>query len=90
MGILKGLDGWKRIIMLTLTLVQLWVLKAHGVDIGSQLGFGYHLLGWDPNSVGISAELLGTTVGSVISIGHAVVKMVREARDASNIVSLPK
>ena len=71
------IDGWKRVIMLALTLLQIWLLKAQGIDIGAQVGFAYGLLGWDPAQIGISFELLMTTAAGVLAIVDGVVKAVR-------------
>lgn len=91
MGIVKALDGYKRIIVLALYIVcALLVQTGHG-DYTGYLGTLLKALDWNADGVlPIPAATIAGTVAGVVAIVHALLKALAEKTAAANTVTLPK
>lgn len=78
-GFMAAIDGYKRIIVLAVALLQLWLLQQFHVDVSAYARVGFAALGWDPTQlVPVDPVVMATTVAGLAAIADGVRKALRE------------
>jgi hypothetical protein len=79
-GFMAAVDGYKRIIVLGLALLQLWLLQVFHVDVSSYLHLAFAVLGWDPTQLlPVPPAVLATTVAGLVAIVDGIRKAIAQA-----------